>query len=192
MTTPPAEPPARDAYPGAPQQSPRPDHDVPLATGDKNSMVRHEERLVASTERAATKRFTLRKKIVEEEQTVVVTVRREVVEVVEEDLTADTGDQQAAPVEGHDLRTPPALDDAEETGELILHAERPLIATEWVPVERVRLELTTTRDSETVTADVAREVIDLVDESAPAAPHATTSGTTSPGDDDKGRDAHTR
>ncbi len=45
--------------------------------------------------------------------------------------------------------------------ELVLHAERPVLTTEVVPVERVRISTHRVRSEEPVTGQVHREVVDL-------------------------------
>ena len=52
----------------------------------------------------------------------------------------------------------PAL--SEEEHEVVLNEERPVVTTEAVPVERVRLAKDQVQDEQTVTADVRKEVID--------------------------------
>jgi stress response protein YsnF len=49
---------------------------------------------------------------------------------------------------------------SEEEHEVVLHAERPVVAKEAVPVERVRLDVDTVTDQETVTDTVRKEQID--------------------------------
>ena len=51
----------------------------------------------------------------------------------------------------------------DEEVEVILHAERPVITTETVPVERVRLGKETLTETETVTGRVRKEQIELED-----------------------------
>jgi uncharacterized protein (TIGR02271 family) len=49
---------------------------------------------------------------------------------------------------------------SEEEHEVVLHAERPVVAKEAVPVERVRLDTQTVTEQETVTDTVRKEQID--------------------------------
>jgi stress response protein YsnF len=49
--------------------------------------------------------------------------------------------------------------------EVTLRAERPVVATEAIPVERVRLGTETVRDEETVSGEVHKEQIELDDDS---------------------------
>ena len=49
----------------------------------------------------------------------------------------------------------------------MLHEERPVVTTEAVPVERVRLGTETVTDQETVTGEVRKEQVELDDETLP-------------------------
>lgn len=146
--------------------------------GQGGSLIRSEEQLITSVERHPAARVTLRKRVVEEEQTITVTLRREEVDIVEEDLRGEgsAADEAGARTAG---RGRGGRITAEQTdgGEIILYAERPVVTTEWVPVERVRLERTSHTVDETVTAEVAREVVELVDERDPAFTREGTQGT---------------
>ena len=51
----------------------------------------------------------------------------------------------------------------EEEHEVVLHAERPVVETEAVPVERVRLGTETVTEQQTVTGDVRKEQIEVDD-----------------------------
>jgi uncharacterized protein (TIGR02271 family) len=59
----------------------------------------------------------------------------------------------------------PAISDEEH--EVILHAERPVVAKEAVPVERVRLGTETITQQEQVTEQVRKEQIDEPDVESP-------------------------
>jgi uncharacterized protein (TIGR02271 family) len=118
-------------------------------TGD-DAMTRSEERLNVGTERVQTGRARLRKHIVTENQTVNVPVTREEVRLEREPITdANVGDAMSGP------------DLTEDEAEVTLHEERPVVAKETVPVERVRVDKTAVTDTEAVSADVAREEIDV-------------------------------
>jgi stress response protein YsnF len=134
----------------------------PVATD--GGMVRSEERLRVGTERVATTRARLVKYVVTEEVQITVPVRREEIRVEEVPLDApDTGpgeslaDDQSRP----GSYVPPG--DAGPTGglpeEIVLHAERPVVSVEVVPVERVRLRTETVQGQERVTEQVQREQI---------------------------------
>ena len=53
---------------------------------------------------------------------------------------------------------------SEEEHEVTLHAERPVVAKEAVPVERVRLDTQTVTEQETVSEQVRKEQIEFDDE----------------------------
>jgi uncharacterized protein (TIGR02271 family) len=55
---------------------------------------------------------------------------------------------------------------SEEEHEVTLHAERPVVDTEAVPVERVRLGKETVTDTESVSGEVRKEQIDFDDETS--------------------------
>jgi uncharacterized protein (TIGR02271 family) len=114
------------------------------------AMTRSEERLVTGTrtEQAGTAR--LRKYVVTEEQSVTVPVSREEVRLEREPITDGNVD---------DALDGPAI--SEEEHELTLQAERPVVTTEAVPVERVRLNKETVTDQETVGGEVRKEQIDF-------------------------------
>lgn len=139
------------------------DHDRLAEGGEGGEMIRHEEELRTRVERYPAKRITMRKRAVEEEETITVRVRREEVEIVEEDLTIPEGEHSRT---GRVGRRDEDLD--ADGGEIILYAERPVVTTEWVPVERVRLGRNTVREERSVTENVAREVVELVEERDPA------------------------
>lgn len=122
-------------------------------------MIRSEEQLRVGTERVAARRARLVKYVVTEEVTLTVPIRREEIRVEEVPVGG------AAPAPGESLV--PAEGDAEIGGglpeEIVLHAERPLVSVEVVPVERVRLRTEVVHGQEQVTDQVQREQI-VVDE----------------------------
>jgi uncharacterized protein (TIGR02271 family) len=124
-------------------------HDTSGPTTD-DAMTRSEERLNVGTERTEAGRARLRKFVVTENVTETVPVSREEVRVEREPIT-DANIGQA--LDG------PAI--SEEEHEVVLHAERPVVDKEAVPVERVRLDKETVTDHETVSADVRKEQIDM-------------------------------
>jgi uncharacterized protein (TIGR02271 family) len=87
---------------------------------------------------------------VTEQQSVTVPVSREEVRLEREPITDANVDRA---LDG------PAI--SEEEHELTLTAERPVVTTEAVPVERVRLNKETVTDQETVAGEVRKEQIDL-------------------------------
>ncbi|WP_240675475.1 DUF2382 domain-containing protein [Cellulomonas endophytica] len=133
-------------------------HDTSGPTTD-DAMTLSEERLDVGTERREAGRARLRKYVVTEQQTVQVPVSREEVRLEREPITdANRG----AALAGPDLSS--------EEHEVILTEERPVIATETVPVERVRLDKETVTSTETVTAQTRHEEVELDDESGTARP----------------------
>ena len=138
-------------------------HDTSGPTTD-DAMTRSEERLRAGTEKVEAGRARLRKYVVTEQQQVNVPVTREEVRVEREPITDENRGQA---LDG------PAL--SEEEHEVVLTEERPVVQTEAVPVERVRLSKEQVQDEQTVTADVRKEVIDTEGGDVP------TAGTTTPG-----------
>jgi uncharacterized protein (TIGR02271 family) len=117
-----------------------------------DAMTRSEEQLHVGTERVETGRARLRKYVVTEEQSVTVPVSREEVRLEREPITdANVGDA----LDGPDI--------SEEEHEVVLTEERPVIAKETVPVERVSLGTETVTDTEQVTGEVRKEEIELED-----------------------------
>ena len=126
-------------------------HDTSGPTTD-DAMTRSEERLTVGTEAVETGRARLRKHVVTENVTRTVPVSHEEVRVEREPITdANRGDA----LDG------PAL--SEEEHEVTLHAERPVVEKETVPVERVRLSTETVTDQQTVNEQVAHEEIEQVE-----------------------------
>lgn len=139
------------------------------------TLVAHREEVIVRTERVARGRVVLRKRVVEEEQTITVTVRREELEVLEEDAAGQGG---GAAVGGGALgrdadrdlgQSEGAVSDADTLGaedapgaddvEVVLYAERPVVSMEVVPVERVVVRRSVLTEEKTVTTDVSREEI---------------------------------
>ena len=103
-----------------------------------NAMTRSEEQLRVGTETVEGGRARLRKYVVTENVSTTVPVSHEEVRVEREPIT---GANRDAALSGEPI--------SEEEHEITLRAERPVVAKEAVPVERVRLT------SETVTEDAA-------------------------------------
>jgi uncharacterized protein (TIGR02271 family) len=117
---------------------------------DGDSMTRAEERLVTDTRTEEVGKARLRKYVVTEQQQVTVPVSREEVRLEREPITdANLGDAYDGP------------DISESEHEVTLRAERPVVATETVPVERVRLGKETVSDEETVSGEVRKEQIEF-------------------------------
>jgi len=124
------------------------DRDRSVAGDD--AMTRSEERLVAGTRTEEAGKARLRKYVVTEQQQVRVPVAREEVRLEREPITdANRGAAYA----GADI--------SESEHEVTLRAERPVVETEAVAVERVRLGKETVRDEETVSGEVRKEQIEF-------------------------------
>jgi uncharacterized protein (TIGR02271 family) len=122
--------------------------DVSGPTTD-DAMTRSEERLHVGTEQVETGRARLRKYIVTENVTRTVPVSHEEVRIEREPITEANRDQALS---GADL--------SEEEHEVTLHAERPVVDKETVPVERVRLGTETVTEERQVNEQVRKEQID--------------------------------
>jgi uncharacterized protein (TIGR02271 family) len=124
-------------------------HDTSGPTTD-NAMTRSEEQLRVGTEAREAGRARLRKHIVTEHQQVTVPVSREEVTLEREPITdANRGDAYDGP------------GISEEEHEVTLHAERPVVDTEAVAVERVKLGKETVTENQTVGGEVRKEEIEL-------------------------------
>ncbi len=118
-----------------------------------DAMTRSEEQLNVGTRTEETGRARLRKYVVTEQQSVTVPVSHEEVRVQREPITdANRGDAER----GADI--------SEEEHEVTLHAERPVVDTETVAVERVKVGTETVRDEETVTGEVRKEQLEVDDD----------------------------
>ncbi|GAB3355896.1 DUF2382 domain-containing protein [Modestobacter lapidis] len=123
-------------------------HDTSGPTTD-DAMTRSEEQLRVGTATEEAGRARLRKYVVNENVTKTVPVSREEVRVEREPITdANIGSATDGP----------AI--SEEEHEVTLHAERPVVEKEAVPVERVRLDTETVTDQVTVDETVRKEQID--------------------------------
>jgi uncharacterized protein (TIGR02271 family) len=125
------------------------DRDAAGKTTD-DAMTRSEERLRAGTQRVEAGRARLRKYVVTDTEQVEVPVSREEVRLEREPVTEANRD---AAYSG------PAI--SEDEHEVTLHAERPVVETEAVPVERVRLDKETVTDTETVSGEVRKEQVEV-------------------------------
>jgi uncharacterized protein (TIGR02271 family) len=114
-----------------------------------DAMTRSEEQLRVGTEQVEAGTARLRKYVVTENVTTTVPVAHEEVRIEREPITdANVGDAMDGP----------AI--SEEEHEVVLHAERPVVDKEAVPVERVRLGTETVTDQESVTDSVRKEQIE--------------------------------
>jgi uncharacterized protein (TIGR02271 family) len=132
--------------------------DLDFTNGD-DAMTRSEEELRVGTERRESGRARLRKYVVTEHQQVTVPVSREEVRLEREPITDENLD---------DALSGPDITESEH--EVITYEERPVVAKETVPKERVRLTKETITDTEEVGADVRKEQIELDSEDVPRSP----------------------
>ena len=122
-----------------------------------DAMTRSEEQLRVGTQTRESGRAVLRKYVVTEYVTQTVPVRREEVRLEHEPITdANRGDVVDQGVVTFD-------DDGSDVFEIVLHQEVPVVKTETVAVERVRLRKLTVTDQTTVSDDVRKEQIELDD-----------------------------
>jgi uncharacterized protein (TIGR02271 family) len=119
-------------------------------TGD-GVVTRSEERLHVGTERVETGRARLRKYVVTETVTQTVPVSHEELRVERERL------EPGSP------GVPVVSSLSEEVHEVVLSAERPVVQREVVPVERIRLSTETVAGEETVTEQVRKEQVEVLD-----------------------------
>ena len=113
------------------------------------AMTRSEEQLRVGTETRETGRARLRKRVVTETEQATVPVSHEEVTIEREPITeANRGDAYDGP----------AI--SEEEHEVTLRAERPVVGTEAVAVERIRMGTNTVQSEETVSGEVRKEVVD--------------------------------
>ena len=124
-----------------------------------DAMTRSEERLHVGTEQVQAGRARLRKYVVTENVTQTVPVSHEEVRLEREPIT---GANRGAAMSGSDI--------SEEEHEVTLHAERPVVSKETVPVERVRLGTETVTEDHEVSETLRKEQIDD--------PDINTTGTT--------------
>ena len=135
---------AAEAY-GAPGTE---GYDTSGPTTDE-AMTRSEERMHVGTATEETGRARLRKYVVTETVTQSVPVSHEEVRLEREPITeANLGQAMDGP------------EISEEEHEVTLHAERPVVAKEAVPVERVRLAKEQVTGEETVSGEVRKEQIE--------------------------------
>ncbi|MFF9486230.1 DUF2382 domain-containing protein [Streptomyces sp. NPDC014676] len=114
-----------------------------------DAMTRSEERMHVGVERHQTGRARLRKYVVTEEVQQTVPVRHEEVRVEREPITdANRGEAMSGPAF------------KEDEHEVTLYEERPVVETEAVPVERVRMTTEEKTADETVRGRVRKERIE--------------------------------
>lgn len=115
-------------------------------------MTRSEERLRVGTEGVGTGRVGLRKYVVTENVTTQVPVSHEEVRVEREPVTEANRDPAMG---GPDI--------AEAEHEVTVHAERPVVEKEAVPVERVRLGTEKVSEEQEVSETLRKEQIEEPD-----------------------------
>ena len=117
------------------------------------AMTRSEEQLRVGTQTRETGKARLRKRVVTGTEQATVAVSHDEVTLEREPITdANRGDAYDGP----------AI--SEEEHEVVLNAERPVVGTEAVAVERVRVGKETVTENETVGGEVRKEVIDMDDD----------------------------
>jgi uncharacterized protein (TIGR02271 family) len=114
-----------------------------------DAMTRSEEEMHVGVERRETGRARLRKYVVTEEESYTVPVRHEEVRVEREPITDANRD---AALSGPEI--------TEADHEVVLHEERPVVETEVVPKERVRMTTDERTEEETVRGQVRKERIE--------------------------------
>lgn len=114
-----------------------------------DAMTRSEERLRVDTENVEAGRARLRKYVVTENVSTTVPVSHEEVRLEREPVTDANRD---AALSGPEI--------SEQEHEVTLHAERPVVAKEAVPVERVRLGTETVTEEQQVNEEIRKEQID--------------------------------
>ncbi|SNS78064.1 conserved domain-containing protein [Geodermatophilus saharensis] len=180
----PVPPPATDVRTGTEQAAPPPaTHHTPQHASQHGmtdgAMTRSEEQLRVGTQQVAATRVRVVKYVVTEEVQVTVPIRREEIRVEEVPLDApDPGPGESLVPAGAAGGVPggPAGGTAGVVAggmpeEIVLHAERPVVNVEVVPVERVRLRTELVPGQERITDQVQREQI-VVDQTG--SPRATS------------------
>jgi uncharacterized protein (TIGR02271 family) len=137
---------------------------VPTPPTTDGAMTRSEEQLRVTMERYAAKRVRVVKYVVTEEVQVTVPIRREEIRIEEIPL----GDGAPATAGALDTTGTGGLPET-----IVLHTERPVVGTEVVPVERVRLRTEWVQEHVQVRDQVRRERVDVdQDQPGPGAPLA--------------------
>ncbi|PWW22140.1 uncharacterized protein (TIGR02271 family) [Geodermatophilus normandii] len=153
---------------------------TPQHAATDGAMTRSEEQLRVGTEQVAATRVRLVKYVVTEEVQVTVPIRREEIRVEHVPIDApDLPGESLAPADGQQYagtaqpgtaqggtaQGGTAQGGAPSSGpgglpaEVVLHAERPVVSVEVVPVERVRLATEVVQGQERITEQVQREQI---------------------------------
>lgn len=114
------------------------------------AMTRSEEELRVGTQRVEAGRARLRKWVETEHLHETVPVQREEARIVREPITDANIDEATS---GPDI--------TENTHEMILHEERPVVGKETVPKERIRLEKQIVTEEQPIEADVRKEQVEV-------------------------------
>ncbi|HYP45414.1 MAG TPA: PRC and DUF2382 domain-containing protein [Propionibacteriaceae bacterium] len=123
------------------------------------AMTRSEEQLNVGVSRQATGRAVLRKYVVTEHVTQTIAVRHEEIRLEREDIT----DANRGELVGTLSDAAPAGLFEDDTYEVILYKEVPVVQTQVVPVERIRLRKLAVTENVTVSEDLRKEQIDVED-----------------------------
>jgi uncharacterized protein (TIGR02271 family) len=138
------------------QQAPVAGHDDRTGTsdrraeGDDNAMTRSEERVSVGTASRETGRARLRKYVTTDTVTETVPVRHEEVTLERQPITDTDAVAGAGQI-------------SEEEHEIVLHEEVPVVDKDVVAVEQVKLGKETVTEDVTVSEDVRKEQIEMVD-----------------------------
>lgn len=135
------------------------------------AMTRSEEQLNVGVRREATGRAVLRKYVVTEHVTQTIAVRHEEIRLEREDIT----DANRGELVGTLSDAAPAGLFEDDIYEVTLYKEVPIVQTQVVPVERIRLRKLAVTENVTVSDDLRKEQIEVDD------PRRTTEGN-GPGD----------
>jgi uncharacterized protein (TIGR02271 family) len=129
---------------------PQPRRERPRAErmpGAEESVTVSEERMRVGTERQEVGRARLHKYVVTEPVQTTIPISHEEVRLEREPIQAGEERQYAGEI-------------GEAEREVVLHAERPVITKETVPVERVRLDVNTVTEQEAVSGEVRKERVE--------------------------------
>lgn len=121
-----------------------------------DAMTRSEEHMRVGTAEEETGKARISKNVVTEEETHTIPVSHEELRIEREPVTEANRD---AATSGPEI--------SEDEHEVTLHAERPVVEKEAVPVERVKLDTETVTDQETVSGDVRKEQIGFEGDAEP-------------------------
>lgn len=120
-----------------------------MPVGESRTFIRSEEELSLEGRRVRTvKRVRVRRRVVEDFVEVRVPVRREELEVVEEEVPAGSAPDDAEPL-------------SERVLEVLLREEEPVITTRVVARERVTVTRVVVDDAVAVTESLRKEVVEL-------------------------------